>query len=70
MPSDCDASPCVKRWRSPALGIGIMFSGEAEIRNHMPEAVNSTCLSRLHGCNTYAELMPITKDLDLRATGR
>ncbi len=73
MPSGCISSPCVKRFMLPnkaLVGIGILFSSESDIRDHIPEAVNSECLSRLHGCNTYAELMPVTKYLDLEATGR
>jgi hypothetical protein len=73
LPSGCSSSPCVKRRMLPNktfLGISIVFSSESDIRNHMPEAVNSACLSRLHGCNTYADLMPITKELNLEAAGR
>ena len=73
LPSGCSSSPCVKRRMLPNktfLGISIVFSSESDIRNHMPEAVNSACLSRLHGCNTYADLMPITKELNLEAADR
>jgi hypothetical protein len=73
LPSDCGPSPCVRHLkpRNKAFaGINIVISNESGIRNHIPEAVNSECLSRLHGCNTYAELMPITKELNLEAAGR
>jgi len=73
MPPGCGSSPCVQRRVLPnkvLVGIGITFSSESGIRNHIPEAVSSECLSRLHGCNTYAELMPITKNLNLEADSR
>jgi len=73
LPPGCGASPCVKRRMLPnktLVGISIVFSSESDIRNHVPDAVNSACLSRLHGCNTYAELMPITKNLNLEADSR
>ena len=73
MPSECISSPCVRRNMTPSktlLGISILLNNGSPIRNHLPEAVNSECLSQMHGCNTYAELMPITKDLNLDATLR
>ncbi len=73
MPPGCASSPCVRRQVLPnkvLMGISIAFSNDSGIRNHIPEAVNSECLSRLHGCNTYADLMPLTKELNLEATGR
>jgi len=73
LPPDCRSNPCAERMTIPRknlLGASIVFSSESDIRNHIPDAVNSACLSRVHGCNTYAELMPISKDLDLKPAGR
>jgi hypothetical protein len=34
----------------------------------MPEAVNTRCLSQLHGCTRYAEWMPLVNRLNLKET--
>ena len=33
----------------------------------MPEAIQTACLSRLHGCSTYDELTPLARELNLDA---
>jgi hypothetical protein len=33
----------------------------------MPEALQTACLSRMHGCSTYNELMPLARGLNLDA---
>ena len=71
MPSDCNSDPCVQRLMLPnkeLMGISILFSTDSTMRNHMPELVNSECFSRLHGCKTAAEFVPILKNLNLEAT--
>jgi hypothetical protein len=45
--------------------IRVLFNSDSELRNQMPESVNPECFSRVHGCNTYAELLPGTKSLNL-----
>jgi hypothetical protein len=68
MPSGCSSDPCVKRLAPPnraLAGISIVFSNSSEMRNHMPDAVNADCFSRLHGCATPAEFLPVTRNLDL-----
>jgi hypothetical protein len=45
----------------------VLFNNESELRNRMPEAGQTACLSRLHGCTTYEELMPLAKGLNLQA---
>lgn len=73
MPPDCTASPCVRRATLPnkeRAGIRILFSNESDLRNRMPEAAQSACLSRLRGCNTYDELMPLAKELNAEAMAR
>ncbi len=71
MPQDCSAMPCVKLLIPPnkvLVGIQIIFDHQSGLRNHIPEAVNTRCLSRLRGCTRYAELMPLVKELNLEET--
>lgn len=70
LPVACASNPCVKPFTTPAkirFNFEVLFDNESELRNHMPEMVNTACLSRLHGCNSYAELIPMTKELNLDA---
>lgn len=70
LPSECKSNPCVKRRVPPnkvLASINVLFNGDSDLRNQMPESVNPECLSRLHGCNTYAELLPGTRSLNLDA---
>jgi hypothetical protein len=70
MPSGCNSDPCVQRLMLPnktLTGISIQFSSASDLRNHVPELVNSECFSRLHGCKTAAEFVPITKNMNLEA---
>jgi hypothetical protein len=70
LPAGCAAGPCLK----PALpfdkylrNISIVFGNESELRNHWQQIFDTACLSRLHGCKTTAEFVPITKNLNLEA---
>jgi hypothetical protein len=70
---DCERSPCVKDLITPnrvLQSTRVTFDNRSEIRNHMPEAVNSACLSRLHGCQFNAELMPVLRELKPAAASR
>lgn len=70
---DCDHSPCIKDLITPNLvfqSTRVSFDSRSEIRNHMPEAVNSACLSRLHGCQSNNELMPVLRDIKVAAVTR
>lgn len=70
LPAECASNPCVKHLALPnkkLVKIQIVFTDESEFRNRMPEAVQASCLSRIHGCSTYNELMPLTRDLGLDA---
>jgi hypothetical protein len=70
LPAGCGPSPCVRRIRlpnQPVQSINIIFDNESDIRNHMTDAVQIACLSRLHGCDSYNELMPLTKQVNLEA---
>ena len=68
LPAECDSNPCVKRLVPPnkvLASIRVLFNNDSELRNKMPESVNPECFSRVRGCNTYAELLPGTKSLNL-----
>jgi hypothetical protein len=70
LPAECSSSLCVKPAILPTkalVSIMILFSNESEFRNRMPEAIQTACLSRLHGCSSYDELMPLARGLNLDA---
>jgi hypothetical protein len=70
LPAGCASSPCVKPAIPPTkilASIMVAFNNESEFRNRMPEAVQTACLSRLHGCSTYQEITPLAKSLNLEA---
>jgi hypothetical protein len=35
------------------------------LHNRWPQILNVECLSRLRGCNSYAALIPVAKELNL-----
>jgi hypothetical protein len=70
LPAGCVSSPCVKPAILPTRVIAsvmVVFNNESEFRNRMPEAIQTACLSRLHGCSTYEELMPLARGMNLDA---
>jgi hypothetical protein len=70
LPEGCSSSPCVKPAILPTkvlVSIMVLFNNESEFRNRMAEAVQTACLSRIHGCSTYDELMPLARGLNLDA---
>jgi hypothetical protein len=70
LPAECASNPCVKPFVLPnkkLAKIEIMFNNESDFRNRMPEAVQAACLSRMHGCSTNDELMPLARGLNLDA---
>ncbi|HEY2168004.1 MAG TPA: hypothetical protein VGJ30_00135 [Candidatus Angelobacter sp.] len=70
LPAGCASSPCVKPAIPPTkvlASIMVVFNNESEFRNRMPEAAQTACLSRLHGCTTYDELAPLARGLNLDA---
>ena len=71
MPAGCSSgSLCVvppPKLIKSIRGVRIALTNESEYRNRFPEMMNTTCLSRIGGCKSYAELLPFTKNLDLRA---
>ncbi|MBZ5490139.1 MAG: hypothetical protein LAO76_04310 [Acidobacteriia bacterium] len=70
LPAGCASSPCVKPMIPPTkvlASIMVAFNNESDFRNRMPEAVETSCLSRLHGCRTYEEFAPLARGLNLDA---
>jgi hypothetical protein len=70
LPAECTSNPCVKRLAPPnkkPVSIRVMFNNESDFRNRMPEALQTACLSRLHGCSSYQELIPLARGLNLDA---
>jgi hypothetical protein len=68
LPDGCASSPCVKPAIPPTkvlAGIMVVFNNESEFRNRMPEAIQTACLSRMHGCSSYEELAPLARGLNL-----
>lgn len=70
MPPECTSNPCARRLVPPnkvLASISVVFTRDSATHNQMPETVNAECFSRMHGCNTYAELLPGTKNLNVDA---
>jgi hypothetical protein len=68
LPAECVSNPCVKHLVLPnkkLVKIDILFNNESEFRNRMPEALQTACLSRMRGCTSYQELMPLARGLNL-----
>jgi hypothetical protein len=70
LPAECASNPCVKPFVLPnkkLAKIEIMFNNESDFRNRMPEALQTACLSRMHGCGSYQDLLPLARGLNLDA---
>ena len=70
LPEGCSSNLCVKPAILPTktlASIMVLFNNESEFRNRMPEAIQTACLSRMHGCSSYDELMPLARGLNLDA---
>ena len=68
LPAECASNPCVKHFVLPnkkLVKIDILFNNESDFRNRMPEALQTACLSRMRGCTSYEELMPLARGLNL-----
>lgn len=68
--TDCDRSPCVKALITPnhvMQSTRITFSSQSDIRNHIPEAVDVGCFSRIHGCDSVEEMMPLMREISATA---
>lgn len=68
LPKECSATPCVKHFVLPnkaMSSVDILFDNQSDLRNHIPQAVDARCWSRLHGCSTYSELIPLTQGMNL-----
>ena len=67
---DCPASPCMKQLIPPnhvLAGTRITFDSQSDIRNHIPEAVDVGCFSRIHGCDRLEEMMPLMREIRSQA---
>ena len=70
LPEGCSLSPCVKPAILPTKTIAsimVTFNNQSELRNRMPETIQTACLSRLLGCPTYDELTAFARELNLNA---
>lgn len=70
LPAECVSNPCVKRFVLPnkkLVKMQVLFTDESEFRNRMPEALQTACLSRLRGCSSSEDLMPLARGLNLDA---
>jgi hypothetical protein len=70
LPDGCTSNPCVKPAILPTKTIAsimVTFNNQSELRNRMPETIQTACLSRLHGCLTYDELTAFARELNLNA---
>jgi hypothetical protein len=70
LPAECTSNPCVKQFVLPnkkLAKVQIVFTAESEFKNRMPEVLQTACLSRMHGCSSYEELMPLARGLNLDA---
>lgn len=68
VPADCSSDPCIRQLTSSnrmMAGISILFGNNSTLHNHLPDAVNAGCFSRLHGCDTSADLVPLIRSIDL-----
>ena len=68
LPKECSAAPCVKPWMLPnktLMSVSIMFDHQSDLRNQLPHVINPQCWARLHGCATYAEVIPLLQKLNL-----
>ena len=68
LPKECSATPCVKPWMLPnkvLMSVSVMFDHQSDLRNQFPKLINAQCWSRLHGCATYAEVIPLLQRLNL-----
>ncbi|HKV91123.1 MAG TPA: hypothetical protein VJW20_01095 [Candidatus Angelobacter sp.] len=68
LPKECLAVPCVRPVMLPnktLMSVNILFDHQSDLRNQLPKVINAQCWSRLHGCATYAEVMPLLQKLNL-----
>ena len=71
MPIGCTGSLCIvppPKFIKSARGVKVVLTNESEYRNRFPEMVDTTCLSRIGGCKSYAELIPLIETLNLNAS--
>ena len=63
---ECSSSPCMEKLVIPTkalVGIRVTFDSHSDLRNRIPQSVNSECFSRIGGCKSDAEFMPALKGI-------
>jgi hypothetical protein len=63
---ECSSSPCLEKLVLPTkalVGLRITFDSHSDLRNRIPQSVNSECFSRIGGCKSDAEFMPVLKEV-------
>lgn len=68
LPQDCQADPCIQYIRPPnkvLMNIRVLFDRQSDLRNRMPEVVNTRCLAQIRGCGSYRELVPMMMELNV-----
>lgn len=63
---ECSSSPCLEKLILPTkalVGLRITFDSHSDLRNRMPQSVSSECFSRIGGCKSDADFMPILKEV-------
>lgn len=63
---DCKFSPCIRNLIPPnrvLTGREILYDTKSDIRNHLPQSVNPSCLARRSGCDNDLEVLPILGQL-------
>jgi hypothetical protein len=65
LPDDCVSDPCVRLPRANSLAATrILLDNRSDLRNHLPEAVNTGCLSYWRGCRRSSDFMPVVRQLE------
>ena len=62
----CSSSPCLEKLIVPTkalVGLRITFDSHSDLRNRIPQSVNSECFSRIGGCKSDTEFMPVLKEV-------
>jgi hypothetical protein len=67
MPHGCCVNPCLvprPKFIKVLNGVSIVFTNDSEYRNRFPEMVDTKCLSRIGGCRSNAEFVPLIQAID------
>lgn len=64
--AECSSSPCLEKLILPTkalVGLRVIFDSHSDLRNRMPQSISSECFSRIGGCKSDAEFMPVLKEV-------